>query len=56
MSPRLKADDFTGGVTDFCFGRYDETRKEMFICAEQRLWRLQFGGDGEEFLPAEQLR
>lgn len=30
-----------GGVTNFCFGRHNE----MFLCAEQRLWRLQFGDE-----------
>lgn len=36
-----------GGVTNFCFGRYNETRREIFACAEQRLWRLQFGSRGD---------
>lgn len=29
-----------GGVTNFCFGRCDNVKREMFVCANQRLWRL----------------
>ncbi|KUI68132.1 Gluconolactonase [Cytospora mali] len=36
-----------GGVTNFCFGRYDEKRREIFVCSEQRLWRLHFGCHGD---------
>lgn len=36
-----------GGVTNFCFGKCSENRQEMFVCAEQRLWHLQFGEDGQ---------
>lgn len=36
-------DQYPGGVTNFCFGRSGE----MFVCAEQRLWRLQFGHGDE---------
>lgn len=39
-----------GGATNFCFGHCSATKKEMFVCAEQRLWRLQFGEDGESQL------
>lgn len=42
-----------GGVTNFCFGKCSATNKEMFVCAEQRLWRLQFGGEGESQLQME---
>lgn len=42
-----------GGVTSFCFGRQDETRREMFVCAQQRLWRLRFGCRGKSILPIE---
>lgn len=28
-----------GGVANFCFGR----EGELFLCAEQRLWRVQLG-------------
>ncbi|KAJ4425124.1 hypothetical protein N0V82_000179 [Gnomoniopsis sp. IMI 355080] len=35
--------EIPGGVTNFCFGRSGE----MFVCAEQRLWRLQFGNKNE---------
>lgn len=43
----------SGGVTSFCFGRQDETRREMFVCAQQRLWRLRFGCRGKSILPIE---
>ncbi|KAJ9136515.1 Gluconolactonase [Pleurostoma richardsiae] len=33
-----------GGVTNMCFGM---TELEMFLCAEQSLWRLQFGEEEE---------
>lgn len=45
--------EIPGGVTSFCFGRQDETRREMFVCAEQRLWRLRFGCRGKSILPVE---
>ncbi|CAN8102890.1 unnamed protein product [Discula destructiva] len=37
--------EIPGGVTNFSFGNCSATKKEMFVCAEQRLWRLQFGED-----------
>ncbi|POS78098.1 hypothetical protein DHEL01_v203498 [Diaporthe helianthi] len=45
--------EIPGGVTSFCFGRQDETRRELFVCAEQRLWRLRFGCRAKSELPIE---
>lgn len=45
--------EIPGGVTSFCFGRQDEMRQELFVCAEQRLWRLRFGSRGKSILPIE---
>jgi gluconolactonase len=41
------ANDWIGGVTNFCFGRCSDNKKEIFVCAEQRLWHLQFGDEEE---------
>lgn len=41
------AHDCIGGATNFCFGKCSDSRKEIFICAEQRLWHLQFGDEEE---------
>ena len=38
---QTKADVSPGGVTNFCFAREDE----MFLCAEQKLWRVYFKPD-----------
>ncbi|KAG8167449.1 hypothetical protein KVR01_003138 [Diaporthe batatas] len=45
--------EIPGGVTSFCFGRQDDTRRELFVCAEQRLWRLRFGCRSKSILPFE---
>ncbi|KAK2613672.1 hypothetical protein N8I77_000567 [Diaporthe amygdali] len=45
--------EIPGSVTSFCFGGQDETRREMFVCAEQRLWRLRFGWRGKSLLGVE---